>query len=427
MGIGDSDFRRSGVGNVSAIKSQAMPRSALLLAHLLFLCVATVHAQTVPTKVDVCELASDPKAFDGKTIEVRGALNVFFEDFTLAHPDCAKDQGIWLAFGGDVPGLVTSMVNDNFRKPGVDLRVKGISYSIKKDENFRRLYALLAARRGEEPEYRAIATLTGAFLSGEEDKLARGGGTYFRGYGHLGCCSLLIITQVSDVESTPAANLDLSGVVLAPEGRPAEGVTVYDDVDGGEPLQRQETVTGKSGEFKFSNSGQQLRVENPRYRPVEMNVEPGGRPIQVRLEDASRTDWILRECGESEQKGRIGFSVLFRLAPTVESSPFNEDGGQSFFVFPRGREMTSAELFIIRSAEKLSDSPGSRDSRWVKDGAGKVIGVDSRWMSNGYFGRRVSFLGFDNVHYSTKSGVHRRAYDQIIDSACVARTSTGAL
>jgi hypothetical protein len=397
-------------------------RSLLFLALAVLLSIATpAAAQQVPEEVSACELAKHPKSFDGKIIRVRSTLNVAFEDFTLGYKDCPTNQGIWLAFGGDVPGIVTSMVNDNFRKPGVDIRVNGVSYSINKDEQFRRLYALIAARHGDEPEYRVTATLIGTFLSGEEARLARGEGSYSGGYGHMGCCSLLIITQVADVESTPAANLELSGVVLAPNGSPAEGITVYDDVDGGEPRQRQETVTDGRGEFKFSNSGQQIRIESPDYRPIELDIEPGKAPVRVKLEDAKRSDWILHECGEGEQKGRKGFSALFALTPTMTSSPFNEDGTQSFFVFERGQDMPSAELFILRSSEKLSDSPDSRDSRWVKDGVGKVIGVDSRWMSHGYFGRRVSFLGFENVHYSTRSVAHRKSYDQIIDSACIAK------
>jgi len=396
----------------------------LELLFFLFSCTGVVCAQQVPTKVDVCELAGNPKAFDGRAVEVRGALDVDFEDFTLAHPGCAEEQQIWLAFGGDVPGVVPSTVNDNFRTAGVDLRVNGISYAVKKDESFRRLYALIAARRGDKPEYRATATLTGTFLAGEESKSASTGHTYFRGYGHLGCCSLLVITQVSEVESTPPANLDLRGVALGPDGKPAKGIVVFDDVDGGEPPDRQKIVTNERGEFEFANSGQQLRVEDPKYRPVKLQVEPGGAPIRVALEEASQTDWVLRDCREPERKGRIGFSVLFELVPSTSFSPYNEDGVHAFDIFPRGKESASAELFIIRNSERLRDSPDSRDSRWVRDSKGNIIGVDSRWKSYGHFSRRVSFLGFDNVHYGTQSAVRRRAYDQIIDSACIAKAES---
>ena len=47
----------------------------------------------------------NPRAFDGKPIRVRGTLNVHFEDFSLGLGNCDTRQGIWLAFGGDVPGI----------------------------------------------------------------------------------------------------------------------------------------------------------------------------------------------------------------------------------------------------------------------------------------------------------------------------------
>jgi hypothetical protein len=95
-----------------------------VLGKLSFLCALSLaiaaHAQEAPPEVPLCELANHPKSFDGKTIRVRGSLNVEFEDFTLALPHCETDQGIWLAFGGDVPGIVASMVNE---RPGLRAKI----------------------------------------------------------------------------------------------------------------------------------------------------------------------------------------------------------------------------------------------------------------------------------------------------------------
>jgi hypothetical protein len=230
------------------------------------LCAPTlVCAQESPVEVRGCDLVRNPKAFDGKLIRVRGILNVQFEDFSLGTGSCDTTQSIWLAFGGDVPGIVASTVNDNFRTTGSDVKVNGVSYGIRKDDSFRRLYALIAARHGGKSDYSVTATLTGMFFAGEEKKTATGA-AYFAGYGHLGCCALLVITQVSDVESRPSANLNLSGVLIGVDGNPVEGFRVFNDVLGGSPPERQETVTNRQGEFVFSNSGQQIRFENPNYR-----------------------------------------------------------------------------------------------------------------------------------------------------------------
>jgi hypothetical protein len=196
-----------------------------------------------------------------------------------------------------VPGIVASTLNDSFRKPGSDIKVNGISYGIKKDDSFRKLYALIAAGHGDKADYSVTATLTGVFLAGEESKSAKGFGDYV-GYGHLGCCALLVITQVSDTESVPPANLNLRGVLIGADGNPVEGFTVFDEVLGGSPPQRQKTVTNKQGEFAFSNSGQQLWFENPNYRPLALTVEPGGAPIRVRLPDSKQSDWVIPACGD---------------------------------------------------------------------------------------------------------------------------------
>lgn len=194
-----------------------MSKGLLFVAFLACLITPVTQAQTNPIDVpDVsyCNLAKSPKPYDGKIIRVRGTLSVNFEDFSLFDASCKSDQGIWLAFGGDVPGVVASTVNDTERTAGKDLTVEGKAYSIQKDESFRRLYALITTKRDNKPVYSVTATLTGAFFAGEPHQ-GSDGVTRYLGYGHLGCCSLFVITQVSDVASIPPADLNLSGVVLA--------------------------------------------------------------------------------------------------------------------------------------------------------------------------------------------------------------------
>jgi hypothetical protein len=405
-----------------------MLKSLLRFAALAgLLCVPRwAYAQEAPVELSECDLARNPKAFDQKMIRVRGTLNVYFEDFSLGIRNCDSKQGIWLAFAGDVPGIVASTVNDTFRKPGSIIKVNGVSYAIKKDDNFRELYALIAARHGDKPDYKVSATLTGMFLAGQENRTVKGT-VDFVGYGHLGCCSLLVITEVSEVESVPPANLNLRGVLIGVDGKPVEGFTVIDDVLGGIPPERQKTVTNKQGEFAFSNSGQQLRFENPNYRPLALTVEPGGAPIRVRLQDAKQSDWVIPACREVGSSGRIGFSVLFALPKTMESSPFKSEDMQSIFVYPRGGEQTSAELIISSSTEEITDAADSLDSerfeeRWAKDSAGNVIGMDARGHTkHGGYWRTAIFSGRDTAGYRLLRGKKPNALDQIIDSACIAK------
>jgi len=356
-------------------------------------------------------------------IRVRSSPSVEFENFTLTHPKCPASQNIWLAFGGDVPGIVVSMLNDNFRKPGVDLQVEDVSYRILKDDNFRRFYALISARHGEKAAYKVTATLTGTFLAGAEVKSANGQ-SYYAGYGHLGCCSLFVIQQVSDVDSVPSANLNVEGILLGPDGSPLAGFVVFDDILGGSPPERQQFITGKSGKFRLSNSGQLLRFENANYRPLAVDVEPGGPPIRVKLEAASRSDWTLVPCSQIDSSNRIGFSVLFSLPSTMESSPFDNDGTQSLFIFPHGSSAPEARLIVSSSANSESTTSatdsGRSQQRWIKDTPGKIIGIDARGKTRGYgYWRTATFFSRDEVGYTLQKRESPAVLDKIIDSACI--------
>ena len=400
-----------------------------LLAIIPLLFVAhSVRAQESPEEVSACNLAKDPKSYDGKTIRVRATLSVEFEDFTLAiKRECGTPQAIWLAFGGDVPGIVASMTNDNVRKLGTDIKVNGVSYGIMKDENFRRLYALIAARHGDKPAYQVTATLTGAFLAGEERKLPDGKSD-FGGYGHIGCCSLFVITQVADVKSVPSARLDVRGTLLGPDGKPIKGFEVIDDILGGSPPERQQMVTNGQGQFNFSISGQLVRFENPMYRPVALAVEPGGAHVLVRLENSKSSDWFIPQCGaEMNPADRIGFSVLFPIPSTMESSPSNTDNSHTYFIFPRGEEPTSAEFFVSTSTDQTAettDAVGSdwSEQRWIKESTGTVIGIDARGrQKNGVHWRRATFWGHDTAFYNVRLEGHTKFLDGVINSACIAK------
>jgi hypothetical protein len=407
----------------------AMFKSLKYILTTIVLCffAQTVGAQAVPVDVSFCQLAKSPKEFDGKTIRVRGTLSINFEDFTLYARDCKTDQWIWLTFGGDVPGIVVSMVNDNYRKPGKDLEINGVTYGIKKDDNFRRLYAMIAARRGQKPAYTVTATLTGAFLAGQETKAANGKTTSYSGYGHLGCCSLLVITQVSDVSSVPPADLTVRGTVLGPDAKPMKGITVVNEVRGGTPPERQQTRTDEKGKFTFSDAGQLLRVEDPHYRPVARYLEPGSSAVLVRLEESKGSDWAVPSCDQVKDAGsRIGFSARFALPSGRESTLMNEEGLHAYFLYPRGDEAVEAELIISSNPEQEEDKPDrfadskTSEQRWIKDGTGKVIGIDARGvLKTGGRWRTAVLLGHDSIRYTLRPGKSTGSMDQVIDSACI--------
>jgi hypothetical protein len=230
--------------------------------------------------------------------------------------------------------------------------------------------------------------------------------------------------------SAGTANLDVHGVVVGIDGQPVEGFTVIDDVLGGSPPVRQTAVTDKQGKFAFSNSGRQLRFESPEYRPLALTVETGGPEVRVRLEAAKQSDWIIPVCTKVDSSKRVGFSVLFALPNTMESEPFKTDEGPSIFVYHHGGSAPEADLIISQIVDGTTEEVNSLNSewfeeRWIKDEAGKVVGIDARGRtSKGKYWRTAAFFARYVASYGVDPEKPPKGLDEIIDSACVAKHST---
>ncbi len=110
-------------------------------------------------KVRLCALQADPAAYNHNMIDVRAVVSHGFDDLTLSDPQCPPRSGIWLEYGG----LVNS----------------------------------------ETVTFRAH--LIGRFFAGLKQHTPKG--DFWGGYGHLGCCSLLVIQQVLAVEAKDDASV----------------------------------------------------------------------------------------------------------------------------------------------------------------------------------------------------------------------------
>ncbi len=174
----------------------------------------TVGASPSPRQASFCNLKHNPTNYDGQWITVRGRVSMEFEDFSLDDPDCnASDlPGIWLTFGGDQDEITVYCCVNPIRKKGVDIEAGGQRVPLVRDAALREFQRVLQSARLRRPDghpcegnecyfYRPLtATITGLFLAGQGS-----GQSSLPGYGHLGCCHLLVIRQVSDIsaERTP--------------------------------------------------------------------------------------------------------------------------------------------------------------------------------------------------------------------------------
>lgn len=169
-----------------------------------FLCLIVgctlAHADRVLTP---CELAANAADLDNQSVMVRGELHIEFEDSSFVRDCNAKWLQIWVTFAGDVETPVIYCCGPHERPPNSTLRINGIELQLKKDDKFQTFWRLLNEERAFTPTgvrcffncyvNRVTATFKGHFFFGEKSGL--------RGYGHMGCCSLFVIEEVSDVSA----------------------------------------------------------------------------------------------------------------------------------------------------------------------------------------------------------------------------------
>ena len=142
-------------------------------------------------KVSLCALQADPDAYNHKMIDVHAVVSHGFEDFTLSDPACEPRSGIWLEYGGLVDSETEYCCGVKVGTPrGTALVVEGIATRLIDDALFRRFDARVRGR--SRVTFRAH--LIGRFYAGLKQHTPKG--DFWGGYGHLGCCSLLVIEQV---------------------------------------------------------------------------------------------------------------------------------------------------------------------------------------------------------------------------------------
>jgi hypothetical protein len=149
----------------------------LIFLIVLALLKSTAAVGEVPQKVTICQLKSDPSAYNHKLLEVRGFVSHGFEDFTLLDPGCTSPHGIWLEYGG----LISSRTiyccpgSPERRRPKNPI-VEDIPIPLTDDKRFRTFDRLIQHR----PRALVRAMIVGRFFSGDQES----------GYGHFGLFSL---------------------------------------------------------------------------------------------------------------------------------------------------------------------------------------------------------------------------------------------
>jgi hypothetical protein len=184
-------------------------RPAIVVVLLaVFQCPAS-FAQQGPSSpvrdVSVCDLIQNPQTFDRQLVRFRGRLHLGFESAHVGTSECAPTPlrtGIWWTYGGDnLPVL------ERERK-----QIQSFVSPIQHDAAFDTFEQYAHLRRYLRPDnndcsyeqckyYDVVATFSGRFFSGSSVPWRKGLG----GFGHMGCCHLFVIEQISEVTAKRTA------------------------------------------------------------------------------------------------------------------------------------------------------------------------------------------------------------------------------
>jgi hypothetical protein len=175
----------------------------LLPGLLLVALIAPLFAQQSeqPIKTTLCEIKRDPMFFNKKLVEVAGHASHGFEDSMFDDPSCFWNKdlpGIWMEYGGTAATDTRYCCGVTPNKEKKPLVIQGVSVNLVQDELFQHFDKLLHSEPRKDISIRATVRARVFVNPVSIDSQHH----YFGGYGHMGCCMLLVIEQVTALDST---------------------------------------------------------------------------------------------------------------------------------------------------------------------------------------------------------------------------------
>lgn len=159
-----------------------------------------------PIQVSLCEIKAHPEKYLKNLVEFTAVASHGFEDSMVEDASCSwpdRGPGVWMEYGGN--RSTGTMYCCGFSpKPTRDkpLVVDGIHLNLVEDEKFREFDAYLHPKhsipqRGSDT---VKATLRGRVFARYEGIAGTQQSPAWRGYGHMGCGMLFVVTQVVSID-----------------------------------------------------------------------------------------------------------------------------------------------------------------------------------------------------------------------------------
>lgn len=169
---------------------------------------AGIRAQSpeVPIQISLCEVKAHPEKYLKKLVEFTAVASHGFEDSMVEDPQCRwpdRGPGVWMEYGGsrstDTMYCCGFSPKPTRAKP---LVVDGIPLSLIEDQKFQEFDARLHPKHSkpQRASDTVKATLRGHVFGRYEGIAGTQLNPAWRGYGHMGCCILFVVTQVLSVD-----------------------------------------------------------------------------------------------------------------------------------------------------------------------------------------------------------------------------------
>jgi hypothetical protein len=182
-------------------------RTIAFLAGLLAMGLGPIQSPAqhpeVPLQISLCEVKAHPENFLHKLVEFTATASHGFEDSMVEDSRCAWSDhapGVWMEYGGR-RSTATMYCCGVSPKPDRDdiLKVEGIALDLVDDETFRAFDKRLHPKH-QRPSVTVRATLRGRIFARYEGIAGTQQNLGWRGYGHMGCCMLFVVTQVVSID-----------------------------------------------------------------------------------------------------------------------------------------------------------------------------------------------------------------------------------
>jgi hypothetical protein len=240
-------------------------------------------------------------------------------------------------------------------------------------------------------------------------------------------CSILMLATICrvDVEGTETKPF-VRGVVVASDGRPIDGVTVYGSNGRCCPFMSERVETDNAGSFRLEEPVKVIHFWKAGFRPLAAPVQAAGE-LKAVLEKEASTDWSISTCPTVKPTGReVGEGgIRFTVPRGVKTKRQRSDEGLALAISPSPH---SAPLLLSWAGN--SGSPHGDDGRilesrqfaerWIKNNRFETLGLDATGETReGLRWRHAVFFSEVTASYGAVSRETSESYDNIINSACM--------